>query len=261
MKKLIHLLVLATWLAVLFPFTMILLPFNLKSGSMWIARLLWAPVLVWVSRAKVVVHGRENVDPNRPTIYVSNHQSSFDIPVHLVSIPVNYRFVAKSSLKWVPMLGWYLWAAGHILIDRGHRHRAITSLQKAGRKIRQGTSIMVYPEGTRSDDGRILPFKKGPFALALEAGVAVCPVTIEGSARLMPKNSWDVNTGGEIHVKIGRPIDPAPYGPAGRDALMRDVRNVIIAQSLELGGKGGDPDDVIAASGREGVSARKVANG
>jgi 1-acyl-sn-glycerol-3-phosphate acyltransferase len=261
MKMLFHLLAFSTWLALLFPFAVILLPFNPKSGSMWMARLIWAPVLVWLSRAKVIVHGRENVDPRRPTVYVSNHQSAFDIPVELVAIPVDYRFVAKSSLKWVPLLGWYLWAAGHILIDRGNRHRAIASLQKAGRKIRRGTSILVYPEGTRSEDGRILPFKKGPFALAIEAGVAVCPVTVEGTARLLPKNAWSFNTGGEIHVRIGKPIDPVPYGPGGREALMREVRNVIIAQSLELGGKGGDRDDAIAAPGREGVSARKVANG
>ncbi len=261
MKTLFYLLVTAVWLTVLFPFAFVLLPFNPKSGSMWMARLLWAPVLVWFSRAKVVVHGLENVDPRRPTIYVSNHQSALDIPVELVAIPVDYRFVAKHSLKWVPLLGWYLWAAGHILVNRGNRHQAIASLQAAGSKIRRGTSILVYPEGTRSEDGRILPFKKGPFALAIEAGVAVCPVTVEGTSRVMPKNSWNIRPGGEIHVKIGKPIDALPYRQSGREALMRDVRKVIIAQSLELGGKGGDPDDAIAAVGREGVSARKVANG
>ena len=118
----------------------------------------------------------------------------------------------------------------------------------------KGTSIIMYPEGTRSDDGHILPFKKGPFALALKAGVAVVPVTIEGSGRLMPKNSWKINTGGVIRVKIGKPIDASKYAPNDREGLMKEVRSVIIRQSVELGGRGGDVEDVVAAVGEEGVS-------
>ena len=146
--------------------------------------------------------------------------------------------------------------AGHILIDRKNRSRAISSLEQAAKRIRGGTSILMFAEGTRSEDGRILPFKKGPFQLALKAGVAVCPVTIEGTARLMPKNSWKINLGGDIKLKVGKPIDASKYGPNGREALMRDVRNAIIEQSVELGGKGGDRDDVVAARGKEGVGER-----
>jgi 1-acyl-sn-glycerol-3-phosphate acyltransferase len=256
-----HMLVNGVWMTLLFPFALLLLPFNPKSGSVWLARRIWAPVLVKASGARLVVHGAEHVDPRRPTVYMSNHASTLDIPVLFMAIPVDFRYVAKSSLRWVPVLGWYLWAAGHILIDRGVRHKAMASLEKAGAKIRRGTSIVVYPEGTRSDDGRILPFKKGGFSLAMESGVAVCPVTIVGTSRLMPKNSWRINPVEEIHVRIGAPLDASAYGPQGRDALMRDVRKTIIAQSLELGGPGGVGDDAAVGGEREGMGHKRAALG
>ena len=157
-RMVFHMLFHAVWISLLFPIAVVATLLHPKSGGMWLARRVWSPVLVFVSRSKLIVEGQENVDRTRPTIYVSNHQSTFDIPVLLVALPVNFRFVAKSQLKWVPILGWYLMIAGHVLVDRGHRSRAISSLDKAAQKIRKGTSIIMYPEGTRSDDGHILPF-------------------------------------------------------------------------------------------------------
>lgn len=261
LRMIFHMLVHAIWISLCFPIAVVSTILYPKGGGVPIARHVWAPFLLYMSRAKLVVHGQQHVDPERPTVYVANHQSTFDVPIMFLALPTNFRFVGKDSLRWIPILGWYLWMAGHVLIDRGNRARAIASLDAAAKKIRRGTSIMMYPEGTRSDDGRVLPFKKGPFALALKSGVAICPVTIEGTGRLMPKNSWRIRLGGEIHVKIGKPIDVSQYGANERERLMRDVRNVIIAQSLELGGKGGDRDDVVAAPGEDGVSERKLASG
>ncbi len=227
------------------------------SNSVWVARHLWSPILLWAGGAKLVVHGAENVDPKRPTIYVANHQSTIDIPAHFMSVPVNFRYVAKSQLRWVPFIGWYLWLAGHVLIDRSNRRAAISSLDAAAKRIRGGVSIFLYPEGTRSDDGRVLPFKKGPFALALQARVPICPVTIEGSGKIMPKNSWNI-TPGTIHVKIGAPIDTTGFATEDREGLARHVRNVVIDQSLELGGLGGDREAAVAAAGREGIVQSNV---
>lgn len=239
------------WTAVLFPFTALVALLLGGDASVWICRHLWSPVLLWAGGARLVVHGQENVDPKRPTIYVSNHQSTLDIPAHFVTVPVAFRYVAKSQLGWVPFIGWYLLLAGHIFVNRSNRQAAIHSLQRAGRKIRGGTSIFLYPEGTRSPDGRILPFKKGPFALALEARVPICPVTVEGTGSIMPKNSWNI-VPGPVHVKIGKPIDTTAFAADDREGLARAVREVIIAQSLELGGKGGDLEDAVAAAGHEG---------
>jgi 1-acyl-sn-glycerol-3-phosphate acyltransferase len=252
-RKFFCMFVAGAWTMFLFPFTVLFLLVRGGDATVWICRHLWSPVLLWAGGARLVVHGQENVDPKRPTIYVANHQSTLDIPAHFVAVPVPFRYVAKSQLRWVPAIGWYLWLAGHIFVNRYNRQAAIDSLRVAGEKIRNGTSIFLYPEGTRSPDGRILPFKKGPFALALEARVPICPVTIEGTGKIMPKNSWDI-VPGPVHVKIGKPIDTTGFAANDREGLARAVREVIIADSLALGGLGGDREDAIAAAGHEGFS-------
>jgi 1-acyl-sn-glycerol-3-phosphate acyltransferase len=251
-RKIFCMFIAGVWTAILFPLTLVTALLISGDATVWICRELWSPVLLWAGGAQLVVHGQENVDPKRPTIYVANHQSTLDIPALFLAVPVNFRYVAKSQLKWVPFVGVYLWFAGHILVNRSHRQAAITSLQAAGRKIRGGTSIFLYPEGTRSPDGRILPFKKGPFALALEARVPICPVTIEGTRKIMPKNSWNI-VPGPVHVTIGKPIDTTGFADNDREGLARAIREVIIQQNLELGGLGGDVEDAIAAAGYEGI--------
>src|SRR6476661_4239608 len=132
----------AVYTAILFPIALLMMLFTWDSGAgMWLAREAWGPLQIFLARATLDITGQENVDPKRPTIYVSNHQSTIDIIVLLRAIPINFRFVAKASLRWVPFLGWYLWLAGHILIDRGNSQKAIASLEKAARRIRNGISI------------------------------------------------------------------------------------------------------------------------
>lgn len=251
LRNLLCILVTAVATAVVFPMSFACALVGQREAAVWVARRLWAPMLTWVGGARLIVSGQENVDPQRPTIYVSNHQSTLDIPAHFVALGVNFRFVAKHQLAYVPLIGWYLWSTGNIFINRGHREKAIASLALAARRIRAGTSVFLYPEGTRSEDGRVLPFKKGPFALALKARVPVVPITIEGSGTVMPKNSWDIKPG-PVYVKIGKPIDTTRFAEDDREGLARAVRDVIIAQSLELGGKGGDREHATAAAGVEG---------
>lgn len=248
---------LASWTMILFPFAAGSLLFSPSGAwSLWICRKVWSPVLMWSGGARLDVRGLEHVDAERPTIYVSNHQSTLDIPALFMAIPVNLRYVAKKMLKAVPFLGWYLHLAGFIFIDRARHRDALRSLEEAGAQIRSGKSIIMFAEGTRSDDGSVLPFKKGPFALAEQARVAVCPVAIAGSGVIMPKNSWKF-TPGVVRVAIGAPIDPVPFGD-DREALLRAVRNAIIELHLSIGGQGGDKSNAIAAKGREGISQRDV---
>ena len=251
LRKLWCILVTGVATSLCFPLTVLCVLIGQPDLSVWVARRLWSPLLIWAGGARVVVSGLENVDPKRPTIYVSNHQSTLDIPVHFAILEVNFRYVAKHQLQYVPIIGWYLWLAGHVFVNRGQRDKAIASLDAAARRIRSGISVFLYPEGTRSDDNRVLPFKKGPFALALKARVPVVPITIEGSGTVMPKNSWNI-TPGPVYVKIGKPIDTTRFDEDDREGLARAVRDVIIAQSLELGGKGGDTTTATAAAGTEG---------
>jgi 1-acyl-sn-glycerol-3-phosphate acyltransferase len=235
------------WSALLFPLACLAALFTEGGGgSIWVVRRLWAPVLLWVAGARLEVEGVEHLDAGRPTLYASNHQSTLDIPALFTALPVNLRFVAKEQLRWVPFIGWYLQLTGHIIVDRSNRSRAIASLERAARRISlRRLSLIVFPEGTRSRDGRILPFKRGPFGLALKAQLPVVPVTIEGSAAIMPWRSWRI-TPGVIRVRIGPPLDVRSFDPDDRAGLARVVREAIIRGSLALGGRGGVPEDSTA---------------
>jgi len=214
------------------------------------ARRFWGPGLLWGARAKLAIEPLPNVDWSQPHIFISNHQSMIDICAAFVAIPVNIRFVAKQVLKYVPFLGWYMWATGMIFVDRSNRERAVRSLALAGERIRGGANILAYPEGTRSRDGRILPFKKGPFVVALRAGVPIIPVAIEGAGRVLPADGFGVRPG-TIRVKFGEPIPTAGLTDDQRDQLMRQVRDAIIDLTASIGGPGGDKATTIAKVGRE----------
>lgn len=239
-------LVAGVWTTLLFPVVTVAMLLTLNPlGSMWFLRVPWSRVLLWAGGARLEVQGLEHVPREGPLVFVANHQSTIDIPVLFAALPRDFRFVAKRALKYVPVLGWYMWLARFVFVDRGNRREAIASLEKAAAQIRGGVSIAMFPEGTRSESLRILPFKKGPFALAMKAGVPLVPVAIEGSGRLMPKNSWNI-TPGPIKVSIAPPIDPRTFG-GDRDALLAAVRDAVVRLNLAQGGLGasaatsGDP--------------------
>ncbi len=206
------------------------------SRSHIIGKHFWSPVLLWAGGARLEIDGLEHIKPNQPYIFVSNHQSSIDIPALFAAIPVSARFIAKHQLRYVPFIGWWMTLAGFIYVDRRDSRRAIASLSVAADRIRAGSSILAFAEGTRSDDCRVHPFKKGPFALAIAAGVPVVPITIEGSGRLMPKNSW-VITPGPIRVSLGTPIHPEAAN-WNRETLRAMAHRVVVDRSIQLGGLG-----------------------
>lgn len=230
MRALYHVVVAVLWTTIMFPICLVALVIAGSGPSTWLLRRGWAPLLLWCAGARLRVEGLEHVDPSRPIIYVSNHQSTLDIPVLFMALPVNLRFVAKKQLQWVPFIGWYMWLAGYVFVDRGNARKTLASLERAGRQIRAGRSIVLFPEGTRSPDGGIQPFKKGAFVLAFKAHVPLCPVFINGSGRVMPKNSWHV-TPGEIRVRIGAPILPSEASGQERARLMDEIRAAIVQLS------------------------------
>ncbi len=245
-RNLFCIVVAIVWTAIIFPFTVIaiVLTGNPSKSMFWVQGP-WAKGLLWAGGAKLEVRGADLIDRSRPHIFVSNHQSTIDIPTLFIALPADFRFVAKKALMYVPVLGWYMWLARFVFVDRGNRREAIASLDRAAAQIRGGVSIAMFPEGTRSESCEVLPFKKGPFALAMKAGVPIVPVAIEGSGKLMPKNSWNI-TPGPIRVSIGTPIDPAQFGE-DREALIRAVRDAVIQLNLGLGGIGGDSSETLAA--------------
>ncbi len=187
----------------------------------------WARVLLAVTNVRVQVIGKENLSEKKPYIFMSNHQSDFDIFIVLAHLPGQFRWIAKKELFRIPVFGRAMKNAGYIEIDRQHRQRALQSLAEAARKIREGKSVMSFPEGTRSKDGAVKPFKKGMFHLALEAGVPIVPITIIGAAEIMPKRSLKINPG-EITMIIAAPIAVSDYTDSTRPELMERVRGIII---------------------------------
>jgi 1-acyl-sn-glycerol-3-phosphate acyltransferase len=245
----LHAYVVAIWAAFSFVFCFFVsIPFMIlmRSGgpSIWAARNMWARSLAFIAGVKVEVAGLENIPPTGPVIFACNHESAWDILVIFRVIPRNARFVAKRELFLIPVFGWYLWLAGYIKVDRGNRRRAVASLEKAARKVKAGTSLWVFPEGTRSRDGRIHAFKKGPFVLAIQAGVPIIPMAIVGSRAITPKEEM-VLTPGTVKVGVGQPIHPESLGN-DRVRLLREVRRRIIELHRGMGGLGGDLDDAVA---------------
>jgi 1-acyl-sn-glycerol-3-phosphate acyltransferase len=168
------------------------------------------------------------LDPSRPSVYVANHQSLLDIPALILAMPCGFRFVAKRTLLHIPIFGWAIWLAGFILIDRSDREGAIRSLARAAERVRRGTSIIIFAEGTRSADGRLQPFKKGGFVLALQAGVPIVPVSIRGGHEVLPKGSMRLRPG-IFHVVFGAPVPTSSYSFETRDDLIAVVRQRIAA--------------------------------
>lgn len=223
-----------------------------SEAPLWLAKHVWAPPLVWASRGRLEVVPGAQLDPRGPYIFLMNHQSMLDIALAFAVAPVHLRFIAKKVLKSIPFLGWYMWRTKMIFVDRGNRTQALASLRQAGERIRAGASILAYPEGTRSDDGHILPFKKGPFVVAIEAGVPIVPLVVEGSNKVVPRGSPRMFPG-DIKIKIGEPIPTAGLTQDQIEPLMRKVRDAVIDIHVEIGGKGGDKEQAIALPGREGI--------
>ena len=189
--------------------------------------ILWSRWLLWAAGARVRIEGRENIRLDAPQIFASNHASWYDVWALAAYIPKRYRFVAKKELQAIPLFGRAWTSAGHISVDRGDRNSAIATLEAAGDMIRRDkSSIVIFPEGTRSPSGELLPFKKGAFMLALHTRVDIVPVGIVGSRHVLPKGRLRVRSG-EIVLRFGKPIPIAEYGEHNREQLVLRVRRAI----------------------------------
>ncbi|OPX96874.1 MAG: 1-acyl-sn-glycerol-3-phosphate acyltransferase [Syntrophorhabdus sp. PtaB.Bin006] len=186
----------------------------------------WARIHLKMSGVTVDVSGLQNLGAP-PYIFMCNHQSALDIFVLLVSLPVSFKWIAKRELFFIPFLGWAMKRAGYISLDRGNPREALKAIEDAAAKIRGGMNLILFPEGTRSKDGVLLPFKKGVFSLALRSKVPIVPVGIYGTSRLQPKDSFFPKQKGRTHVGIGKPIPTAEESRSAKTRIMLDVRRDI----------------------------------
>lgn len=181
----------------------------------------WARCLLEAARVEVHLVGEHVMDPRAPQILVANHQSWFDVLALAAFLPGSYRFVGKRELAHVPFFGPAFRACGNVLVDRSDRNRAVESMESARRQLEEDhPTVILFPEGTRSETGELRSFKKGAFVLAIQTGSAVIPALIEGSREVMPKGSWRIRPG-RIGVRFGQPISVEGLTMDDRDVLTR----------------------------------------
>ena len=192
----------------------------------------WGRSILWVSGIRTMSTGFDQHLRDRSYIYMSNHQSNFDIPVLFSALPVQFRWLAKAELFRIPIFGPSMRGAGYISIDRSNRKSAFNSLTRAAEAIRNGTSVMIFPEGTRSTDGKLLPYKKGGFVMAVDAGVPIVPVVITGTHSIMPKGHLLIRRRW-VRVHIGSPIETSAFSRKTKDDLMDKVRTAMLEMKAE----------------------------
>ena len=195
--------------------------------------LYWVGVkgLVFITRVagmRVYVVGRENI-PHGVCLFAANHTSNADAPAIIGAIPRRLAVFARKSLFDIPIVGLAFRLAKFVPVDRGNRDAALASVKQAVEYIKTGSSFLVYPEGTRSPDGRLHRFKKGSFVMAIEAGVPIVPVACSGAHRIMKKKSLVIRPG-KVTVRFGKPVDVSGYTVDQRNALAQQVHDAVAAQ-------------------------------
>ncbi|MGE0456078.1 MAG: lysophospholipid acyltransferase family protein [Vicinamibacteria bacterium] len=195
----------------------------------------WSRLLTRAFGIAVVVAGTPH---EGPAVYAANHASAADVPFLFGFLPFEFRIIYKRSLAYVPLVGWCLLAAGHVAIDRANPFRARRSLEAAAARIRAGTSVVVFPEGTRSPDGSVAHFKRGSFSLAIQAGVPIVPVSLMGVKNVIPRGLGSLRPG-TVRVLIHPPLPTAGRRPEDAQALAEETR-VVVARGVaqERGAEG-----------------------
>ena len=198
----------------------------------------WSGWVTGFAGVHISVDNRSNLESHQPYVFMANHASTIDIWALFLAIPRRVRMIAKKQLARIPLFGWVMWAGRFIFIDRQNAAAARRSIDDAGRRIRGGDSVLIFPEGTRTRDGQLGAFKKGGFHLAMEAGVPIVPIALRGTRALMPRGSLRVKSG-EVSVIIGKPIPTSGLTVEDRPALIQRVRDAIAAMAAEPGGQSG----------------------
>jgi 1-acyl-sn-glycerol-3-phosphate acyltransferase len=199
---------------------------------------IWSNGLLAASMVRVEARYDPGLEPGRSYIFLSNHQSLYDIPVLLATCPGQVRMMAKRGLFQIPIFGWGLWAGGFIPVDRADRSTARQAFASAAERLRAGTSIALFPEGTRSETETLLPFERGGFLLALKSGLPIVPVGIRGTRAVRLRGGLRINPGIAV-ISYGAPVQAADYGLRRKRELIAEVRRRVAEMAgLELSAEG-----------------------
>jgi 1-acyl-sn-glycerol-3-phosphate acyltransferase len=197
---------------------------------------------VWLAGVRLEVQGREKIPTGQAVVFMPNHQSNCDPPA-VISILPRVRVLVKKEFCRTPLLGRAMLLVGFIPVDRKNRERAIEAIEEGAKSLAAGHSFMVFPEGTRSRDGRLQPFKKGAFVMAMKAQVPIIPISLSGSSRIMQKGRFAIRPG-LVRITVHDAVPTAGYVPANRSQLMERVRQAVLSglaedeQPLGMGDRG-----------------------
>lgn len=207
--------------------TICLGPFDRHGKRAYRINQLWTWIILRLGGITLKVRGLENIDPGRHYVFMVNHESNIDIPVLIESLAhFQLRWIAKKELLRVPLFGWAMWATKHITIDRTDPLDAVKSLKRAKDRLAAGVSIVIFPEGTRSRDGKLSRFKKGGFLLAVQSRTPIVPVTISGGSHVLPAGGWKLRSG-VVEVFVDKPIAVDRFSVGNLRALSEEVRQII----------------------------------
>ena len=193
----------------------------------------WSRLNIYLGFCRVKVRGKEHLDPERAYIVMPNHQSFFDVLALIAYLPLQLRWVVKAEIRKTPLFGYALQRMGHIYVDRVRGDSIRRSIEKAAHKVKGNTSVVFFPEGARSEDGRLLKFRKGGFILAQKSGCPILPITLNGSRFVLPKNTLDLMPG-KIEIRIHRPIE-SPKVLALDDTLLAVEKAIREGLDLDYG--------------------------
>ena len=182
---------------------------------------------VWLAGVRLEVQGREKIPTGQAVVFMPNHQSNCDPPA-VISILPRVRVLVKKEFCRTPLLGRAMLLVGFIPVDRKNRERAIEAIEEGAKSLAAGHSFMVFPEGTRSRDGRLQPFKKGAFVMAMKAQVPIIPISLSGSSRIMQKGRFAIRPG-LVRITVHDAVPTAGYVPANRSQLMERVRQAVLS--------------------------------
>ena len=208
-------------------FSIVLFPFDKKRKVAHAQCFWWADAVIWINPYWTIkVEGLENIDHSKTYVIVANHLSLADIAI-LYKTKMQFKWVAKESLFRIPILGWCMSLGKHVRLERGDFSSIKNIYREAALWLRDGMSVLFFPEGTRSQNGKLQEFQNGAFKLAIKEKVPVLPISINGTADAIPKGSWLFRTKVSISLRVLPPIDTASLGPADFAMLRDSARSAI----------------------------------
>lgn len=201
-----------------------------KEKIFFIVSRLWSKGVLFASGVRLKITGLENISFDGPKIFVSNHQGNYDIPILIAALPIHFRFLVKKELFKIPFFGWHLRGRGDIYIDRHAKFKAHRALDEVSKMVKSGIPVLIFPEGTRSLDGKIHAFKRGSFLVATASKAKIVPMAISGSFDIQKKGSFFINPS-KVVLNIGKPIEieKSEGLRIDQDKLLLDIQSKVIS--------------------------------